>query len=437
MKLSNDLIIHKLTPFLDLFDRVILLQVSKSISQLRVVILGELDHVVIRNRTMIPHLVSWCPKVKRLEIATKLKSEDIGYLECLPVESLCAVERVDNPQINFPILRHLRVCEFNRLEFPDFRGHLVVNRFTEHILNLQLESLEIEDNVASADVLRLCDKKLPVTSLKMTYFNDEIIERIKILPLRHLSIKQNIGVPDPETLNVEELTISYVTNIRFVGKMPLKKLQINSSASFMPESIKFNNTLESLTMRCVIVYMEDLELPKLKYLELDSCQLRRRTMVTLKLTITQLQCVNMYVEPDIIADTLTKLSFVRCRAPPELIARLPQTITNLRIAGCNIDCNKLQLSNLSILEISGNSGFDVQLSDACLRHIAKNKIVDLTFKFVNITDDNIHHLADMPINYLTLTDCNFSIVGLNQLRGLPLRKLIVSGIPARHLFMSS
>jgi hypothetical protein len=188
----------------------------------------------------------------------------------------------------------------------------------------------------------------------------------------------------------------------------------------------------------MVIYMEDLELPNLKYLALDNCRLRRRTIAhtPLKLTITQLRCNNMFVEPDIIADTLTKLSLTVCHTHPDLIARLPNTITDLKIIECmEIDCNKLQLSNLTALELSGNYKFAVRLSDESLRWIAKNKISDLTFKYVDITDDNIHHLADMPINYLTLIECNFSIVGLNRLRGLPLRHLKVSGIPTRHLFI--
>jgi hypothetical protein len=138
MKLSNDLILHKLTPFLDLFDRAILLQVSKAIHRLRQAILGELDYVTVTNRAMIPHLVCWCPKIKRLKITT-LKSEDVGYLECLPIESLdCYSEYTSNPQVNFPKLRKLRVYEFSSVEFPDFHGHLTVGRFTENICDLQL-----------------------------------------------------------------------------------------------------------------------------------------------------------------------------------------------------------------------------------------------------------------------------------------------------------
>lgn len=438
MKLSNDLILHKLTPFLDLFDIAIILQVSKSIHRLRRAILGELDYVVVTNRTMIPHLVCWCPKVKRLKITT-FRSEDVGYLECLPIESLdCYSEYTSNPQVNFPKLRKLHIHKFNSVEFPDFHGHLTTGRFREDILDLQLESLQIEDYLTPDFIARLCDKKLPVTSLKAHYLNNDTIEKMKELPLRSLSLMQKSdSVSNLELLNIEELVVSFPSEITFISRMSLKKLDIKCDPANSVDSIKFNNTLESLTMYGMVVYMEDLELPNLKYLSLASCRLRRRTAPhTLKLTITQLKCATMFVESDIIADTLTKLSITICRTDPDLIARLPNTITDLKIIGCmEIDCNKLQLSNLTVLELCGNYAFDVRLSDAGLRWIAKNKISDLTFKNVDITDDNIHHLADMPINYLTLIDCNFSIVGLNRLRGLPLRQLKVSGIPARHLFI--
>jgi hypothetical protein len=155
---------------------------------------------------MIPHLVCWCPKIKRLKITT-LKSEDVGYLECLPIESLdCYSEYTSNPQVNFPKLRKLRVYEFSSVEFPDFHGHLTVGRFTENICDLQLESLQIEEYLVPNVISKLCDKKLPVTSLRACYLNNDIIEKMKELPLQRLSIMQmSTRVSNLELLNIKEL----------------------------------------------------------------------------------------------------------------------------------------------------------------------------------------------------------------------------------------
>lgn len=431
MELPDDIVIHKISTFLDLYDNIRMGITCRSNHKMLPLCLSILKKTTVERDTSISELVVRCPSLRSIRLNCTL--EDCEYKE---LEKLQLIE-FDNSDshdsnvfdFNFPHLEVLNTRdEIKRpiastfpmlldISFKYSRGGLV------NLVGCNLRSIKLALKPMLDDADVPLAKTLPITNIDAYYVTNDLIDVLQHIPIRELVVHGTCDLADLSELKLDTLVIDlgrdefiYRSHIEAIEHMDLRKLNIFSRANHLSLA-NFHNLEELKLYRQTINFIDISRMRKLRVLALEECIYDSDDLVYLNRL--PIQCLNLskspvrleYInQPDLIELTLEgleitdeELAYITCK-----LKRL--TINNTSITGITIPRT---VENLSF--------YDSKLSDEGYQHIGTLPLTELHCNKCNLNDKNAKYLRNLQLYSLKIINCPLTEKGLLAFKGMPLR----------------
>ncbi len=304
-------------------------------------------------------LSQWLPRIENLEIQNNL------YDELEPLLNLCTNLHTLNITLHdkqtiqllkkLPSLDNLAITPLYRWDF--FRGE----HGMEDLQDLPITSIRLTDSISTV--------------------TDEVLEHLKNLPLKSLTLPRNNIITDK--------------GLAHLKKLPLESLVLESLHRITHQGLEHlkDLPLKSLTLR-VGEYITDEGLAHLKKLPLESLVLQSLDLITDQ-GLEHLKDL-----------PLKSFTLYNC-----------QGITHKGLA---------HLKNLPLESLVLQS---LEITDQGLEHLKDLPLESLVLQSLEITDQGLEHLKDLPLKSLILDHC-FGITdyGLAYLKNLPIESLVLKSL---------
>lgn len=481
------ILLHHLAPYLSLHDLAVSIITCRHIASFSVRLMKNVAHVDVPSsqhiRRFIHTLVVKCPNIRSLNIEHKkiLHSKSIEDINKLPLTSFKCIgfeydsyEKYFNDsfrmEFELPHLTHIYI-NMNEYKFDKSEKlthiHLtpIVSRKLHFLFKFkQLKDVILDELIDKKDFghSKICD--LPISQINVTLTPNNI-DYIAKLPLKAFELTDtndvmyNRSLDLIKQLKLHDLRISerHIDLDKLIEGMPLECLELSGGVGYSAGKVSrlTNKSIKYLTyISCYVDFNCLRELTNLTRLKIEECELLSHNIDILPIKELVIdKCLPLQYIADMKLTSLIMHDMHNLNG----LCYLPTSLQSLIIGSHNCSYDGFPvLPNLKTLHIYNNNntyGYDDSedemssddedayntrskkpvISDEVWHNISLCPIQDLKIKCNSLTDDNVHYLARMQINYLDIRCTNVTSAGLAKLRHLPLRKLIAPDVPTHHL----
>ena len=450
MKLTKQIIIYGVTPFLDLYEVCMFNNVIP---------LQEMyKHIVFANiyeHTNIPRLVAKCPGLTSLYICREFVREkeetgeenkdarDLDLLCTLKIERLVYAFGFEcvYPLEKFPHLKYLEAdkiylrkddpmleeVKFNYVymkkgaEANIKKAHgrydcMLQSRESQKMLNyvsIDLHFAGTSPAYNSSD----SDDDYENVKIGADYVDkaNDVLRELSTMPLTSLSFKyiEGVDLNILASLKLKELDLTGMEPPESFQHMPVTRLSI---AKYSYPQIQFKQ-LKMLTLHEVTLDINDIEVFPLETLVMYDSEITRMHKLT-KFPLKNLTLTHMEFDARICNMKLEKLHFSRVNCEKKIRPRNVKSYKLDECDGLNVDLTELP-PTITKLFIN-----DRIVSMREIIHISTLPITELTLNKCRITDEMMLYIGKLDLQHLSIESNYVTNLGIECLRGKRLRSLM-------------
>lgn len=443
-KIASDIIINHLCAFLQLPDLAIVMYTCRTLYDLQARILSSVKYITINRSTDIEKLTEHCPNIEKVIILSHIELHDFEYdlLFKLPITKLMIFNHDGTIAHPLVLPSSLITLHVNHLDLYDISECKSLEEIhyesyeSNHIVSQKLSELPMLKTICGMYESEHNMHKLPFKEIiaNSNLYDDDIraISEMKVTHLAFLA-RQSHVVAILRNLKLKSLSLWNRFNNDMLEGLSIETLELVNTS--ITDHITLQS-IQSLSLTNIIIDFSHLTtLSNLTSLQLEACTCSNANQLA-TLPIKTLTITNMTISVRYLMKLpLTLLELTTVTIEDNGLHDIPSTLTTLLLENINRDAiNDISFrdnSKLNYLQIINYKY--VRLTNQTLRIISSLPITELALSRCGITDDNIHHLARMQLNYLDLQTNKITSVGLRQLKHLPLRKLLCDSISIHNL----